>query len=205
QEGFSVLPGGDFETCAPVHRFEEAVLRLPPSDTRRQLTEGCYWPDGMVRVSGRDFSAMKNSACYQRGQLSCLSCHSMHGYASTDDQLAPLRESNSACVQCHTTYAAKLEQHTHHRAGSSGSLCYNCHMPHTTYGLVKAIRSHHIDSPSVQSSLSTGRPNACNLCHLDRSLGWSAQHLNQWYSSPMPALSAEQQETSAAVTWLLSG
>jgi hypothetical protein len=200
-----VLPGGDIESCAPAHRFDAAVLRLPPSDSQRQLTEGSYWSDGMVRVSGRDFSAMKNSPCYQRGELSCLSCHSMHSYNSTDDQLAPRRENNSACIQCHTTYAAKLEQHTHHRADSSGSLCYNCHMPHTTYGLVKAIRSHQIDSPSVQSSLNTGRPNACNLCHLDRSLGWSAQYLQQWYSRPQPNLTSEQQETSAAVNWLLSG
>ena len=205
QDGFPVGPGGDFESCAPLHRFDETLLRAPPADPRRQQTEGSYWPDGMVRVSGRDFSAMKNSPCYQRGELSCLSCHSMHGYASNDDQLAPGRESNSACLQCHTTYAAKLEQHTHHRAGSTGSLCYNCHMPHTTYGLVKAIRSHQIDSPSVQSSLNTGRPNACNLCHLDQSLGWSAQHLNQWYSRPVPALTSEQQHISAAVEWLLSG
>ena len=47
-------------------------------------------------------------------------------------------------------------------------------MTATTYGLVKAIRSHLIDSPTVESSLTTGRPNACNLCHLDRTLDWTA-------------------------------
>ena len=26
-----------------------------------------------------------------------------------------------------------------------------------------------------------GRPNACNLCHLDRTLGWTEQHLVRWY------------------------
>lgn len=205
QEGFPFSPGGDIETCAPQHRFDEAVLRAPPADPRRHLAEGSYWSDGMVRVSGRDFSAMSGSACYKRGELSCLSCHSMHSYASNDDQIAPGREGNAACIQCHTPYAAKLEQHTHHRAGSSGSLCYNCHMPHTAYGLLKAIRSHHIDSPSVQTSRDIGRPNACNLCHLDQSLGWSARKMNEWYARPPPVLTSEQQDISAAVTWLLGG
>jgi hypothetical protein len=114
-------------------------------------------------------------------------------------------EGNQACVQCHTAYEANLEQHTHHRAGSSGSLCYNCHMPHTTYGLLKAIRSHTINSPSVKSSLATGRPNACNLCHLDKSLGWTADALAEWYRQPMETMSAEQTNISAAALWLLKG
>jgi hypothetical protein len=122
-----------------------------------------------------------------------------------DDQLAAGMEGNQACVQCHTAYANQPEKHTHHRPNSSGSLCYNCHMPHTTYGLVKAIRSHLIDSPTVQASLDTGRPNACNLCHLDQSLGWTARHLAAWYRQPQPKLSAEDRSVSAAVRWLLSG
>jgi len=205
QEGFPFYPGGDIETCAPLHRFDKAILGVAPEDKRRHLAEGSYWSDGMVRVSGRDFSAMSASACYKRGELSCLSCHSMHQYASNDDQLVKGREGNAACVQCHTSYAAKLEQHTHHRAGSTGSLCYNCHMPHTTYGLLKAIRSHHIDSPSVQSSLDTGRPNACNLCHLDRSLGWTAAKLSEWYGKPAASLTGDHTNVPAMVTWLLSG
>jgi hypothetical protein len=31
--------------------------------------------------------------------------------------------------------------HTHHASNSSGNECYNCHMPHTTYGVLSAIRS----------------------------------------------------------------
>src|SRR4029453_3531650 len=61
-------------------------------------------------------------------------------------------------------------QHTRHRADSSGSVCMNCHMPFTTYGLLKTVRTHQISSPSVKATLETGRPNACNLCHLDKTL-----------------------------------
>ena len=32
----------------------------------------------MVRVGGRDYTAMVESPCYLKGELSCLSCHQMH-------------------------------------------------------------------------------------------------------------------------------
>ena len=38
-----------------------------------------FWPDGMVRVTGREYNGLLDTACYQRGKMSCLSCHSMHG------------------------------------------------------------------------------------------------------------------------------
>ena len=60
----------------------------------------------------------------------------MHQYQDRAHQLRPRMEGNQACVQCHTAFEAKLEEHTHHRAMSTGSLCYNCHLPHTTYGLL---------------------------------------------------------------------
>ena len=78
-------------------------------------------------------------------------------------------------------------------------------MPHTTYGLLKAIRSHWIDSPSVESTLETGRPNACNLCHLDRSLGWTSEHLAEWYGRPEPELSDDDRAIAASVLSCLTG
>jgi hypothetical protein len=84
-------------------------------------------------------------------------------------------------------------------------LCYNCHMPYTTYGLLKTIRSHQIDNPSVQNTLDTGRPNACNLCHLDKSLAWTADSLTAWFGQPRVELSDDQQTIAASVLWLLRG
>jgi hypothetical protein len=81
----------------------------------------------------------------------------------------------------------------------------NCHMPHTTYGLRKAIRSHQISSPSVATTIATGRPDACAQCHLDRPLSWIAQHLNAWYEQPIPQLPDAHQTTASAIVWLLSG
>ncbi len=104
--------------------------------------------------------------------------------SSPTNQLAKGMASNAACLQCHSSFEKRPEQHTHHLAGSSGSLCYNCHMPYTSYGLLKALRSHQISNPTVKASLQTGRPNACNLCHLDKSLRWTAQNLFAWYGIP---------------------
>jgi hypothetical protein len=78
-------------------------------------------------------------------------------------------------------------------------------MPHTTYGLLKAIRSHQITSPSVKSSIDTGRPNACNLCHLDQTLAATARQLHAWYGQPIPRMDADFTNTPASAIWLLRG
>lgn len=181
-------------------RLQRHLKRQTPT-----FLEERFWPDGMVRVSGREHNAMVESPCFRGGELSCLSCHSMHSAMSTTDLLARDMDTNLACLQCHQSYAADITAHTHHAPESSGSQCMNCHMPHTTYGLLKAIRSHHINSPSVRESLDASRSNACNLCHLDKPLDFAARHLHEWYDQPQPELSPEHRTTSAALLWLLRG
>jgi len=206
-EGFRYRPGQDLDQTTPIARparlNQQPWLREPMRQAPKFLEEH-YWSDGMIRISGREYNGMVDSACAERGKLTCLSCHSMH-QSNPDQQLAHQRESNQDCLQCHEQFRSKLEQHTHHPAGSAGSQCYNCHMPYTTYGLMKAIRSHKIDVPTAQASTVAGRPNACNLCHLDKSLGWTSVQLAQWYGFPQPQLSVEQQFLSAAAVWALRG
>ncbi len=174
-----------------------------------------FWPDGMIRVTGREYNGTLASPCYKGGKFSCLSCHEMHP-AKTDPaalhewkagrQLKPgLGVSDDACLQCHQAIKAKLTAHTHHAAGSPGSSCYNCHMPHTTYGLLRALRSHQISSPSVRESIEHGRPNACSLCHLDQPLAWTAEKLAEWYGQKPPTLGDDDRHYSAGVQWLLKG
>jgi hypothetical protein len=81
----------------------------------------------------------------------------------------------------------------------------NCHMPYTTYGLLKGIRSHQISNPSVTESVAYGRPNACNQCHLDQTLLWSAKQLDEWYGIEPPQLTKEQREVAASVLWMVRG
>jgi hypothetical protein len=173
-----------------------------------------FWSDGMIRATGREFNALLESPCYARATdpshtMTCFTCHTMHKAADdarplrewADDQLSMRPAGDAVCAGCHQTGTA----HSHHRAGSSGSACENCHMPHTTYGLLKTIRSHQISSPSVQTTIDTGRPNACNLCHLDKTLGWTADRLAEWYGIARPALGDDEASVAASVLWLLKG
>lgn len=192
ETGFRYRPGDDLQATTPVIRPNrvgdiqglEAYLQRHPD-----LLRDFFWPDGMVRVSGREYNGLIESPCYKGGKFSCISCHSLHD-SEPDDQLRPIARGSAACVQCHAKYGDDREValHTRHLPGSSGSECYNCHMPHTTYGVLKAIRSHEVSSPRVADELATGRPNACNLCHLDRTLDWTAQTLARWFGHALPPL-----------------
>jgi predicted CXXCH cytochrome family protein len=206
--GFSFRPGQDLAPATPIvqpSRLSEQPWLEGPLRKQPTYLQDHYWSDGMVRVSGREYNGLIESPCYRKGDLTCLSCHSLH-QSDPDDQLAAGREGNQACLQCHASLAARVSEHTHHAAGSPGSLCYNCHMPYTTYGLLKGIRSHQITSPDIRATVATGRPDACSLCHLDRPIAWAASRLQEWYRVPAPDGFTEEQRTrSAAALWLLRG
>ena len=195
---------------APDHSEQKDFIRRTEPDffTNR------FWDDGMIRVTGREFNGVQASPCFRGREFSCISCHEMHldSPGQTDahtwartGQLKPKMDSDVACLQCHKEMSARLVAHTHHAADSSGSRCYNCHMPRTTFGLLHAMRSHQVSSPTVQESIAYGRPNACNLCHLDQTLAWTAQKLHAWYNQPVPELSQDDQTIAAAVQWILKG
>lgn len=200
----------DYYTSGPRYRAGDELEKSrhmigfaerAPAD---HVFHGSYWEDGTSRVGGREFLGLRASKCYQRGELSCLSCHSMHR-ADPDQLVVEEARDNRKCLECHPSFREKLEQHTHHAANSSGSECQNCHMPRTTYALFRAVRSHRIDSPSVGVSVDTGRPNACNLCHLDRSLVWTSKYLKEWYNTPEVTLHEPETTVAASAIWLLRG
>jgi len=173
-----------------------------------------FWGDGMIRVTGREFNGVEASPCFRGGKFSCLSCHEMHTPElqtasltkwARSDQLRPKMDSDEACLQCHRNFASNITAHTHHEMNSAGSRCYNCHMPHTTYGLLRGIRSHQVSSPNVRESIDYGRPNACNLCHLNQTLSWSAEKLHAWYQQPVPQLSHDDETIASGVEWIIKG
>jgi hypothetical protein len=195
---------------APDHPEQKDFIRRTEPD----FFQNRFWGDGMIRVTGRELNGVQASPCFRGGNFSCISCHEMHldSAGQTDaktwartGQLKPKMDSDAACLQCHQDMTARLVAHTHHSAESSGSRCYNCHMPRTTFGLLHAMRSHQVSSPTAQESIAYGRPNACNLCHLDQTLAWAAQNLHAWYNQPVPQLSQDDRSIAAAVQWILKG
>jgi len=217
KQGYSYRPGDDLHKERDIFRPTDPAMVAAYGGKDSEFIRNFFWSDGMIRVAGREYNGLLESPCHQHAdeerRMSCFSCHQLHGNAGqgsdleewADDQLKPGMRGNQACLQCHEDFGDDIAAHTHHAPDSSGSLCYNCHMSHTTYGLLGSIRSHQIDSPDVATSLATGRPNACNQCHLDQTLDWAATHLNVWYDLPRPELSADEKEVAASVLWTLKG
>ena len=220
--GLPYRPGDDlhatrFVAQPRVNGRSEAMRSLLAADP--DFVRGSFWGDGVVRVSGREYNGLLDSPCFAEATepertLSCFSCHTMH--KPTEDprtvaewadthQVSAGMDGDAACAQCHAPLAADLSAHTNHAPESPGSRCANCHMPYTSYGLLRAIRSHTVGSPSARESVEVGRPNACNLCHLDRTLAWSAERLRDWYGQSTPALDADERTVAASILWLLRG
>jgi hypothetical protein len=222
EEGLPFRPGDDLRKT----RFVAQPSQDMQSPKMRELllsspsfVRDSFWADGMVRVSGREYNGLIDSPCFtdardETQMMSCFSCHTLH---KTDDdprsvkewadthQVSPGMQGNEACLQCHSAFRANVTAHTKHQADSTGSSCYNCHMSYTTYGLLRAMRSHQISNPTVAASVETGRPNACNQCHLDKTLAWTSDYLEKWYGTPRAALDQDQQTIAASLLWLLRG
>ncbi len=208
--GIPFHPGEDLEAYRRVFRYGEDLedaMQRSLLDGDSLALDSRFWRDGTNRVAGREYNAVIASTHHGRSELTCLSCHSMHGYADRDAQLLPGADGDGACLGCHEDFggASAVEQHTRHAPGSPGAACMNCHMPRTTYGLFTAMRSHRIDSPSLTASLASGRPNACNLCHLDRTLAWTDDYLREWYEAPPAPLGPDERSVAAAPLWMLRG
>ena len=215
--GIRFRPGDDLEETW--YAFGSGA---PMPDSVREYTEKIpryyadrFWSDGMARVSGREYSGLAASPCFQEGEMSCLSCHDLHqdGHDNrtskewANDQLHVNRLSDAACTQCHEELkqAEAAAKHSRHGALSGGARCQNCHMPHTTYGLLKAIRSHQITSPSVMDTYQHGRMNACNNCHVDKTLEWTAVKLREWFGHEIPELTRDEKAISATVLAAIRG
>lgn len=208
-EGVQFRPGEDlhqYHYCLQHPLSDGFDQRDADLERNTEFFRQRWWDDGTILAGGREFTAISAAPCYQRGELSCLSCHTMH-HGDPNDQLKPGMDTAAACTQCHQAarFTTELASHTHHAPDSVGSNCLNCHMPHTTYALFNAIRSHQISVPTATNSIRLQVPNACNLCHLDQTLDWTQSHLNTWYDHPLEPLDEDQQQYAAGVLWMIKG
>ncbi len=143
-----------------------------PPDTYRNR----FWSDGTARLTSYEYLGITQSPCLKDPNFTCRSCHTMHG-GDVKGQIEPSMRGDRACTQCHTQIGQNISAHTHHPAESSGSRCLDCHMPKTVYGILTTHRSHRIESPDAKRDVEGSRPNACTLCHLDRSARWAGERM----------------------------
>ncbi len=177
-----------------------------------------FWPDGTIAVAGREYNGLLDSPCFVRATtpdrtLTCLSCHALHPdrddprplEAWADAMLGPERDGNGTCLSCHGSLTGRESRHSRHAEVSSGNRCVNCHMPFTTYGLLGTHRSHRISIPDPSATATTGKPDACTLCHLDRPEGWAGTALATWAGKSPAASSQTVEGVPTAVRLALSG
>lgn len=137
-----------------------------------------FWADGSPRLTAYEYQGILRSKCYIDGdpakRINCLTCHTMHS-GDPKGMISDENRTNKPCLACHQPYAppVALARHTGHQADSIGSQCYTCHMPRAVYGVMTFHPTHDISVPQPQLTAAQGVPNACNLCHLDKSVNWA--------------------------------
>ena len=94
---------------------------------------------------------------------------------------------SSVCLSCHGPHtqngphAATIEQHTHHAPDSAGSQCVGCHMPRIAQTIADVnVSSHTFRFVYPDRTESLNIPNACNVCHSDKSAAWATAALLRW-------------------------
>ena len=142
-----------------------------------------HYPDGTAhknRMQGNDFVT---SVMYTRG-VTCFSCHDVHGTGNNADLLKPAQV---LCLECHGPqspngpHTATIEQHTHHRAGSSGSECIGCHMPKIEQTIANVnVRSHTFRFIAPAEAARLKMPDSCTSCHTDKTAAWATDALKTW-------------------------
>lgn len=179
RSGDPFVPGEDLALySAPLWR--DTTLHGEPAFAAR------FWADGSPRLTAYEYQGVLLSACAQRGELTCLSCHGMHE-GDPRGQLRPSRRGAAMCTSCHPAFESEGAQaaHARHPPGPELPSCVDCHMPKLVYGVLDAHVSHRIERPSAARAAKAERPDACTQCHIDRTRDWAVHEERRlWGTTP---------------------
>ena len=134
-----------------------------------------YYPDGRDLGENYTYTSWLMSPCVKSGKLDCLHCHTSSGrYKFKAEEKA-----NQACIPCHKEKVDNPTEHTHHKADSSGNKCIACHMPMTDFARMRRS-DHSMLPPTPAATITFNSPNACNLCHKDKTPQWADDWVRKW-------------------------
>jgi len=146
-----------------------------------------FWANGAAKKNRTQGNEYIHDRMYKHG-ITCINCHDPHKLTNTSKK----PEGNDACMKCHSfgsiigPHQDTLEQHTHHKTDSKGSLCIECHMPKTGKHTGKSpltVRSHLFTFTYPAQTKAYGMPaetNACYACHKNKTLDSLQQNLKDW-------------------------
>jgi tetratricopeptide (TPR) repeat protein len=170
----------EIETCGRCHarratQSEEYLHGRPLMDTHRPalLDETLYHTDGQILDEVYVYGSFLQSRMHAKG-VSCSDCHDPHS-------LKLQAEGNALCGRCHQPARYDVHDHHFHEPGTAAARCVACHMPARTYMVVDPRHDHSFRVPRPDLSVELGTPNACTVCHADRSLEWAAEAVVNWY------------------------
>ncbi|MBT3383426.1 MAG: ammonia-forming cytochrome c nitrite reductase subunit c552 [Prolixibacteraceae bacterium] len=170
-------------SCAPCHaKMSPITPSYMPGDPYfdnydlTTLENPDFYPDGRDLGENYTFTTWKQNECVASSELHCVTCHTSSGRDRFADN------PNDACVSCHKTRVENVVAHSGHKEGSEGAVCVNCHMPKTEFG--RMIRSDHSFRPPMpEATIKFNSPNACNICHDDKSPEWANKIVKQRQNS----------------------
>ncbi|MBK6424874.1 MAG: hypothetical protein IPF82_01365 [Blastocatellia bacterium] len=155
-----------------------------------------FWRDGTPRLTAYEYQSLLMTADYQKGGLTCISCHSMHG-GDPKGMITEEKRGPAACLTCHAEIGNDVAGHTKHLPDSTGSDCYACHMPKIVFGVMQAHPTHRIAKPDPSRAWTYQMPEACTVCHVNRTAVWAALELSRQLGTEAPPLPEDPQFATA--------
>lgn len=143
------LPRGDLESvCAVCHLSAVATVYhrgrkvtdyrpgMPLSDYRTDYRFD-VGSDAMTVVG--HVEQLRRSACYQKSEMNCLTCHDPHEQEKPKDETAAYRQK---CLTCHETKGCRADV-TERTKKAPGDNCMTCHMPRGDTDIPHIAFTHH--------------------------------------------------------------
>lgn len=161
------------DACAPCHSKMAPITPeyLPGNNyfdhyNLTTLEDYDFYPDGRSLGENYTFTEWKMNPCKNESELHCVTCHTSSGRDRNKDN------PNNSCLQCHTNKAENIAAHTGHKPEDKLT-CLSCHMPKRQF-VGRFFRSDHSFRPPMpEATIKFGSPNACNLCHTNKTPEWA--------------------------------
>ena len=186
------------ELCTPCHSrrailgdYTHAEPDLLDSMLPSLLTPELYFADGQILEEVYVYGSFTQSKMYSRN-VRCSDCHDVHS-------IKKVKVGNGLCLQCHRASIYDTKAHHFHKGKDekgepiksadgkvlfdvgTGAECVQCHMPERPYMVIDYRADHSFRIPRPDLSIKLGTPNACNRCHVDKSVQWSDEYITKWY------------------------
>ncbi len=141
----------------------------------QNITLNYYHADGQIDEEDYVYGSFLQSKMFDEG-VKCNDCHNVH-------TLQLKFEGNKLCLQCHVPEKYESETHHFHKSNTDASFCINCHITGKYYMGNDFRRDHSFRIPRPDQSELYDTPNACTICHIDKTNKCAAQAIIDNYGA----------------------